>query len=384
MDKVVASGKLAKSHISLPDNILQNNILKCLDDKFDDLNIVSVVSDAIGLDNPSDLDDSVKADFLKIKDGGLLIYYLRVVRAYWKKIKQLVNESDGDVVVMAYGAQIWTALPALFAKITFRAKYGAVIIAATQVDGGLVEKIISAIAVRLQKHVDFSLTSVEKYVEDHTDKPYLFIPMILADKDIANYKKNFELYKNYHSTTPTIAFTGQLWDISGGDIMLDLIKKLKGKYKWVVCGSGQYEKEFAELSKKPEYDLEYLGRVSKAKVSEVQNKADLLVVFRPTNTEEMRFRSKYANSSKISEYILTGKPVLATDVESIPKDQRKYLNLIGPENDIDEIINEMDAILEHGKGKNSDEGRKFAELSSSIEYQENRIADFIKKECKKP
>jgi glycosyltransferase involved in cell wall biosynthesis len=360
LQQISDANLLYQSHISAADNIFQNNLVQAVN-RIDGVNleVVSVVSDQLehfGLTKLHHLDGQVPAKFIAVKDSNLVQFYSSMIKVYNRELDQLLQQvapakaeksTDEVVWVMGYGGQIWTALPARRVQKKYGKKYGlkyiSAIAATIEERTNFIASTITSWGKKFLKYADGVITLTESYVRDFYCGPKLILPFILSDEDLANYCPT-QARQHRSPEDFTICYTGELSDISAAGQMLDIVVRLNGKYRWKFCGSGPYADKLAELAADPKYRVEYLGRVPKSVVAQVQNSADLLLVLRSTGTPELAWRAKYANSSKLTEYLLTGKPALTTDVDSIPSFQRPYLNLMPPNSSTADIIKRIDEI----------------------------------------
>lgn len=86
-----------------------------------------------------------------------------------------------------------------------------------------------------------------------------------------------------------------------------------------IYGTGDYEEELTQIAKE-HTNVKFFGTKENSYIVEEQLKATLLVNPRPTNEEFV----KYSFPSKNMEYIVSGTPMLTTDLPSMPKEYKDY------------------------------------------------------------
>lgn len=106
-----------------------------------------------------------------------------------------------------------------------------------------------------------------------------------------------------------------------------------------VYGTGDFEKELKELAERNSA-VKYFGTKDNSYVVGEQLKATLLVNPRPTNEEFV----KYSFPSKNMEYMVSGTPMLTTDLPSMPKEYKDYCFVLEGY-DIGSIEKELEKIL---------------------------------------
>lgn len=119
----------------------------------------------------------------------------------------------------------------------------------------------------------------------------------------------------------------------------------------VIYGDGPYAEEL-KLASIEDSRIEYRGLASNEVVLEEEINATLLVNPRPTNQDF----TKYSFPSKNLEYMLSGTPVLTTNLPGMPKEYKDYVFLFEEETvegfakSITEIMNmPRQALLKKGK-----------------------------------
>lgn len=138
-----------------------------------------------------------------------------------------------------------------------------------------------------------------------------------------------EIEKIENNINKKIVYTGTIDSVNGIEMLVKVAEILKDdNFEFIVAGDGPLANYLDNKSKNLN-NLNYIGKVSNQKCLEIQRKADLLVLFRPTNQKITR----YTFPSKLHEYILSGRPVLITDLEGINDEYKKNVNIIKKEDE---------------------------------------------------
>ncbi len=166
------------------------------------------------------------------------------------------------------------------------------------------------------------LTEYMSKVINKRNKPYVVIEgqVDIAMKSVKNefdskYKKKVCLY------------AGALKEIYGLKLLVDsFIKANIQNSELHIYGDGDYENELQEICRK-HGNVKYFGVVHNNQIIKEQLKATLLLNPRPTNAEF----TKYSFPSKNLEYMVSGTPLLTTDLAGIPDDHKQYIYLFQDE-----------------------------------------------------
>lgn len=94
-------------------------------------------------------------------------------------------------------------------------------------------------------------------------------------------------------------------------------------YELHLYGTGDYEKNIKEICLQTQ-NIKYFGVVSNDEVIKKQMEADILINPRPINEEFV----KYSFPSKNMEYMLSGTPVLTSNLPGMPEEYKKYVMLL--------------------------------------------------------
>lgn len=142
-----------------------------------------------------------------------------------------------------------------------------------------------------------------------------------------------------------------------------------------LYGNGDAVDEIEEMSL-IDKRIKYKGLVSNEEILKAEKNAKLLVNPRPTNEDY----TKYSFPSKNMEYMLSGTPLLTTNLPAMPKEYKKYIYIIENET-IEGIKKKIEEILELNneklleKGKNA---REFVIKNKNNVIQCKKIIEFVK------
>ena len=141
-----------------------------------------------------------------------------------------------------------------------------------------------------------------------------------------------------------------------------------------IYGDGDYRDTLSDICKKHK-NVVYYGTVLSSKIVEIQKNASLLVNPRPIEDEY----TKYSFPSKNMEYMVSGTPVLTTDLPGMPKEYKDYVFIMedysheGIKNKLIEISN-MDKKELYEVGIKA---REFVLTKKNNTVQASRIVEMI-------
>ena len=141
-----------------------------------------------------------------------------------------------------------------------------------------------------------------------------------------------------------------------------------------IYGDGDYRDTLLDICKKHK-NVVYYGTVLSSKIVEIQRNASLLVNPRPIEDEY----TKYSFPSKNMEYMVSGTPVLTTDLPGMPKEYKDYVFIMedySPEGIKDKLIE----IADMDKKKLDEVGmkaREFVLTNKNNTVQASRIVEMI-------
>lgn len=199
-------------------------------------------------------------------------------------------------------------------------------------------------------------------------KPYIIMEgLVDADTSVTVISKKFEV----DIGKKVIIYAGKLKLIYGIDILVDGFQKanIPETELWIY-GDGDY---CEELKKRAALDsrIKYCGVRDNAEVIEAEAKAALLVNPRPTAPEY----TKYSFPSKNMEYMVSGTPVLTTDLPGMPEEYKDYVYLIRSET-IDGVAEALHNVFNRSfseRCKKAEAARQFVLTKKNNILQTTRI-----------
>ena len=379
---------------SVADNIAQNNLISGLYNYFgDDLTVITVSSsfnqqdkkvfyskDMIRLDSGC---DAVAISNLKFNKTpyylSLLFSYTIALFGVLRTLKKQNKENEA-ILVISNGPYIYMSFPVMIARLFFKICYVPFLVASVEhPDYTGLNRIASKMSVPVMKRIDGSITYVAQSSIDYSNKPYLTIFYSTSEEVIKLAEEYQRKDKKKKNEKFTILYSGALTKIKGADTLISVIKETKEEFQWIICGTGEYEKEVEELAKGNK-GVKYLGNVTQREVIELQCSADMLVAFQSVDTEIYRYYAKYAATGKLIEYLLSGTPVVAPDIQATNEELKRYMNMLENQETkyVCEIIRECaeEERYEEIK-KKAIEGRAFVLANANNDFQNNRIMNFL-------
>lgn len=370
--------------ISYADNLAQLELAQRLHEEYkDDLIIISAAyNDRKNYNHKAEITYARGMKIFGIKNcsKNKIIYYLTIIYGYYKElIKQLKQINNEKVIVITSGPHVFRTIPVLLARNQYSYKFIPFLIGSVELPQykgiyGLIAKASKYIL----KYADGTISYVAKNSIDYTTKPYVSILYSIseADKKISNqiYKKNRRNRKN-----KTILFAGALTSINSLNNIIDIIKNIPPNYKFIVCGNGEYREELEKLAKMIPNKLSFLGNVSHDEVIKLEHESDYLIVLRDTSSKVGKVYARYALSSKLFEYLLSGTPIIVNDHDAIPCEIRKYLNLIDNEDYkcVLDFLEKNDRNIDKLYEKSHD-GRNYIIKNANYKVQGDKVIDFLR------
>lgn len=130
-----------------------------------------------------------------------------------------------------------------------------------------------------------------------------------------------------YNSSRNIIYAGGLYEQYGVKMLLDAFMSISMEDICLsIYGKGPMEKDLPLYEKKDER-IHFFGVVPNEVVVEEELKATLLVNPRPTNEDF----TKYSFPSKNMEYMVSGTPLLTTNLPGMPKEYHKYVYLFEEE-----------------------------------------------------
>lgn len=228
------------------------------------------------------------------------------------------------------------------------------------------------LAVNLQNKFDGYIYLTEAMAEKVAPgKPYIVIEAI-ADSNIFNNTRNMP--KAY---PPAIMYAGALYKKYGTDIVISAFERLKSNAELWLFGSGDYEEEIIKKANKNS-KIKFFGRVPREEILIKEKEAMLLLNIRNSADNY----TKYSFPSKMTEYMLSGTPLLTTKLSGIPDEYYNYVYSLDTR-EPNKIANRIDELLSNTAElqKIGVEAKRFVSEEKNEKKQANKIIDFLSENC---
>ena len=154
-------------------------------------------------------------------------------------------------------------------------------------------------------------------------KPYLVMEGLVDINEIDS-SKDEHINQRDNSDKFIVMYTGSIHRIYGiGNLIGGFVDAEIPNSELHIYGDGDYREEIKQICKNNE-NIKYFGTVLASEVVERQKEASLLVNPRPTNEEYVM----YSFPSKNMEYMVSGTPVLTTDLPGMPEEYKNYVYVL--------------------------------------------------------
>ena len=163
------------------------------------------------------------------------------------------------------------------------------------------------------------------------DRPYLVVEGIYeATNGVSNKRVGIK----------TIVYTGKLNLAFGATNLVKAFHSIQNaNIRLVICGSGEAKNEIAQIAAK-DSRIDFKGQVTSDEARKCILDGDILVNPRPNDS----IYTKYSFPSKIIDYLATGNPVIAFELDGMPKIYKDFIYYI-PENNIESIAKTIQRVI---------------------------------------
>lgn len=226
------------------------------------------------------------------------------------------------------------------------------------------------------KRNDGIITFCAKTVaENASNVPHINL-LYACSAELFTEKKN---YKTGESSRHNILYAGLFSPCYGILCLIDTMKYLPDNYTLTLCGSGSDDivaqvKAVAAIDSR----IIYKGMLPRAEVLKIEQESDVLAMIRVANTVSEKYLAEYCQPSKLPEYMLSGTPIIATDINGIPQCLKEYVNMT--ETTSEAIAKTILDVCEVNVKNAEDKAKRaymFAQDNCSIEKQGEDIISFI-------
>lgn len=183
------------------------------------------------------------------------------------------------------------------------------------------------------KTVDSYILLTEQMVDalNVGDRPYRVVEGIYeATNGVSNKRVGIK----------TIVYTGKLNLAFGATNLVKAFHSIQNaNIRLVICGSGEAKNEIAQIAAK-DSRIDFKGQVTSDEARKCILDGDILVNPRPNDS----IYTKYSFPSKIIDYLATGNPVIAFELDGMPKIYKDFIYYI-PENNIESIAKTIQRVI---------------------------------------
>jgi glycosyltransferase involved in cell wall biosynthesis len=167
----------------------------------------------------------------------------------------------------------------------------------------------------------FLTEAMNKVINKH-NVPYIIMEG-LVDSDIKIDSEVENL-----SNTKNILYAGGMHERYGLKTLVEAFMRINGDfYRLCIYGSGPFVNDLIEKYCKKDNRIHYMGVVPNSEVVKAEYQSILLVNPRPT-TEAF---TKYSFPSKNMEYMVSGRPLLTTNLPGMPSEYHEYVYIFESE-----------------------------------------------------
>lgn len=188
------------------------------------------------------------------------------------------------------------------------------------------KSIDSKILQRLCQSMDGVIAFTKHQVADFglSHIPHTIVECIIDKTQLPKIPKKIETTK---SSEKVIFYAGGLSASYGLPLLMDAFQLIKDpEYRLAICGRGPMEKKIKSVANNDPRII-FHGFVPNQQVQQMERNATVLVTVRSTKS----IFTRYSFPSKLSEYMMSGTPVLTTRMEGIPQEYDKYLIFLDDE-----------------------------------------------------
>lgn len=328
--------------------------------------------------------NNLKIKYLKFLNIPMLKYVSIIIKLMFSILKwNIENFKEKDKVIIIASIDTIFSLPSIIIKKIVKNKLIACVTDLPEFtisyrkDENKLKTIILKAKNKLGKKIQSKMDGyifLSKYMNEKInkqDKPHIIIDGLVNEKDILK-KNKVKKEKDF-----VFMYAGGL-NVSYGIeklVKAFIMSNIENSQLWIF-GSGDYENKLLEIAKKNK-NIKFMGEMQHNEVIEYEKKATILVNPRPTNEEYV----KYSFPSKTLEYMLSGTPLLSTNLPTISNEYKEYM-LIFKNESIEEMSKELCEVSHIKREKLEQLGErasKFILNNKTNTIQTKKIYEFILK-----
>ena len=313
---------------------------------------------------------------------SVAIGFFSLIKVLRKEVLQSINNGEDNIVIVTYNAGAPSSVAINFLPNKIKIKRIAVLFDAPVIvlnstpTKNLILRLWNTMAKYFFNKYDAAITVAEKCVTDFSDDmEYL---QILMGTQSNMLKLKFDKIKLEKEII--IGYAGNLAKHNGLILLIESMKYLPPNYRLVIMGNGKLERYVIEKSN-IDPRIIFKGLLDTNEVLKEYNKCNILTIIRCGGDRVSDYLLKYGTSSKLSELMLTGKPVITSEIEANPKQFNEFLNVV------DDLTPETVALKIRDITKSDSEYEKYCEKAASgrkyymekgtWKYQSKQVYEFI-------
>lgn len=205
-----------------------------------------------------------------------------------------------------------------------------------------------------------------------TNKPYVIVEA-LCDSTVSPL-----INKKKENKWPKICMYAGLLDARYGvkDMVEGFVLADMKEVELHIYGNGSYSDELKKIAQEHS-NVIYHGIAMNNEVVRAEMEADLLINPRPTHEEF----TKYSFPSKNMEYMVSGTPVLTTDLPGMPEDYKSYVYLIEKEDStgIAKALKKVFSLEENVRDKRGKDAQQYVLQYKNNIAQSKKVLHLIEK-----
>ena len=303
--------------------------------------------------------DDINCGFINLP---VIKHVSRACTTFWELKKQIKDEKDEPVYVVAYDLHLGISLAIRAAKKRFPQITTcaflpdiptAVVAASNSGEVTAAGKVRAAIKESFIRQFDsyVFITEHMSNVPIVANKPYAVVEGIYNNHQPPLAEKTTD--------KKVIFYSGQLNPAYGMENLLEAFQQIyqnDKSYELWICGGGGLAERIAQLSKSCP-GVKYYGYVSGDKVRELQAEASVLVNPR----QNIGDLTKYSFPSKTMEYLASGRPVVGYKLDGIPREYDRYIQYV-PDNSVEGLRDKLIEVCELPQAQRKEIGQNAREF----------------------
>jgi len=245
----------------------------------------------------------------------------------WIRCARRQNPTQAFAIIV-FTPHLALSLGALLGKLFYRVPFFIFLVAApVRPEASGLRRLWDHFSLLPLRCCDGAITYVPRAAQDYTRKPFFQLLYTLTEKDMAAARAAKPTKPLDPCGLVRLAYTGALVERTGVLLMLETMRLLPARYTLTICGNGELAGQVRRAQQEMPDRLHYRGAVTNQEAMRAQREADILLSLRPTEGKDNAYYATYAASGKLTEYLLSGVPVVANRIPAIPEELACFLEL---------------------------------------------------------